>query len=85
LTMQPGEVTEPISYQGRIFVLRRGEDVPKSFEDARKELEVSFATVVPTALPPSSRKKYPKVSNKTRTWRKPPPNSPRRQICRPRK
>jgi len=42
LTMQPGEVTEPISYQGRVFILRRGEDVPKSFEDARKELEVSL-------------------------------------------
>ncbi|HEX8286499.1 MAG TPA: peptidyl-prolyl cis-trans isomerase [Pyrinomonadaceae bacterium] len=42
LTMQPGEVTEPISYQGRIFILRRGEDVPKSFEDAKKELEVSL-------------------------------------------
>ncbi|HEX8638072.1 MAG TPA: peptidylprolyl isomerase [Pyrinomonadaceae bacterium] len=42
LSMQPGEVTEPISYQGRIFVLRRGNDVPKSFEDARKELEVSI-------------------------------------------
>jgi peptidyl-prolyl cis-trans isomerase D len=42
LSMQPGEVTEPISYQGRIFILRRGEDVPKSFEDARKELEVSL-------------------------------------------
>lgn len=42
LTMQPGEITEPISYQGRIFILRRGEDVPKSFEDARKELEVSL-------------------------------------------
>jgi hypothetical protein len=40
--MQPGEVTEPISYQGRIFILRRGEDVPKTFEDARKELEVSL-------------------------------------------
>ncbi len=42
LTMQPGEVTEPITYQGRMFILRRGEDVPKSFEDARKELEVSL-------------------------------------------
>lgn len=42
LTMQPGELTEPITYQGRIFILRRGEDVPKSFEDARKELEVSL-------------------------------------------
>lgn len=42
LSMQPGEVTDPVSYQGRIFVLRRGNDVPKSFEDARKELEVSI-------------------------------------------
>jgi hypothetical protein len=40
--MKPGEITEPISYQGRIFILRRGDDVPKSFEDAKKELEVSL-------------------------------------------
>jgi len=40
--MKPGDITEPISYQGRYFILRRGEDVPKSFEDARKELEVSL-------------------------------------------
>lgn len=42
IKMQPGEVTEPINYQGRYFILRRGEAVPKSFEDARKELEVSL-------------------------------------------
>jgi peptidyl-prolyl cis-trans isomerase D len=42
LTMKPGQVTEPISYQGRYFILRRGEDVPKSFEEAKKELEVSL-------------------------------------------
>lgn len=42
LTMKPGEITEPINYQGRYFVLRRGEDVPKSFEDAKKEIEVSL-------------------------------------------
>jgi PPIC-type PPIASE domain. len=42
LKMKPGEITEPISYQGRYFILRRGEDVPKSFEDAKKELEVSL-------------------------------------------
>ncbi len=42
LKMQPGEVTEPISYQNRYFILRRGEDVPKTFEDAKKELEVSL-------------------------------------------
>ena len=40
--MTPGEITEPISYQGRYFILRRGDAVPKSFEDARKELEVSL-------------------------------------------
>lgn len=42
ITMQPGAVTEPISYQGRYFILRRGDAVPKSFEDAKKELEVSL-------------------------------------------
>ena len=42
LKMKPGEISEPISYQSRYFILRRGEDVPKSFEDARKELEVSL-------------------------------------------
>jgi len=42
IKMQPGAITEPISYQGRYFILRRGEAVPKSFEDARKELEVSL-------------------------------------------
>ena len=42
LTMQPGDVTEPISYQGRFFILRRGENVPKTYEDAKKELEVSL-------------------------------------------
>ncbi len=42
LKMKPGEITEPISYQGRYFILRRGGEVPKSFEDAKKELEVSL-------------------------------------------
>ncbi len=42
IAMQPGEITEPINYQGRYFILRRGEAVPKSFEDAKKELEVSL-------------------------------------------
>ncbi len=40
--MSPNTITEPISYQGRIFILRRGEAIPKSFEDAKKELEVSL-------------------------------------------
>ena len=42
LKMQPGEITEPISYQGRYFILRRGEAVPKPFDQAKKELEVSL-------------------------------------------
>lgn len=42
LKMTQGEVSEPINYQGRYFILRRGEDVPKPFEDARKEIEVSL-------------------------------------------
>ena len=42
LTMKPGDVTAPISYQSRYFILRRGEDVPKSYENAKKELEVSL-------------------------------------------
>ncbi len=42
LKMQPGEVTEPINYQGRYFILRRGEAVPKSYEQAKKEIEVSL-------------------------------------------
>lgn len=42
IKMQPGEITEPINYQGRYFILRRGDTVPKSFEDAKKELEVSL-------------------------------------------
>jgi peptidyl-prolyl cis-trans isomerase D len=42
IKMKPGEITEPISYQGRYFILRRGEAVPKTFEDAKKELEVSL-------------------------------------------
>lgn len=42
LKMQPGQVSDPINYQGRYFILRRGDSVPKSFEDAKKELEVSL-------------------------------------------
>ncbi len=42
LKMKPGEISEPISYQSRYFILRRGEDVPKSYEEAKKEIEVSL-------------------------------------------
>ncbi|MFM9904530.1 MAG: peptidyl-prolyl cis-trans isomerase [Pyrinomonadaceae bacterium] len=42
LKMKPGQVSEPISYQSRYFILRRGEDVPKSYDEAKKEIEVSL-------------------------------------------
>lgn len=42
LTMKPGDITEPIKYQDRYYILRRGEDVAKTLEDAKKELEVSL-------------------------------------------
>ncbi|MEP7149778.1 MAG: SurA N-terminal domain-containing protein [Acidobacteriota bacterium] len=42
IKMKPGEITEPITYEGRYFILRRGEAVPKPFETARKELDVSM-------------------------------------------
>ena len=42
LTMQEGEVSDPIQYQDRYYILRRGAEVPKSFEDAKKELDVSL-------------------------------------------
>jgi peptidyl-prolyl cis-trans isomerase D len=42
IKMKPGSVTEPINYQGRYFILRRDEDVSKSFDEAKKELDVSL-------------------------------------------
>lgn len=42
LTMQEGEITEPIKFGEKYYILRRGAVVPKSFEDAKKELEVSI-------------------------------------------
>ncbi|MEQ1645812.1 MAG: peptidyl-prolyl cis-trans isomerase, partial [Pyrinomonadaceae bacterium] len=42
LKMRPGEISDPINYQGRYFILRRGDDVPKTFETAKKEIEVSL-------------------------------------------
>lgn len=42
LKLKPGEVSEPISYQGRYFILRRGVDVAKTYEVAKKEIEVSL-------------------------------------------
>jgi len=42
LDMQPGEVTDAIKYKGAYYILRRGESVPKTFEDAKAELLVSL-------------------------------------------
>jgi peptidyl-prolyl cis-trans isomerase D len=42
LTMEEGQVTEPIKFGTAYYILRRGASVPKTFEDAKKELEVSL-------------------------------------------
>ncbi|HMJ07647.1 MAG TPA: peptidyl-prolyl cis-trans isomerase [Pyrinomonadaceae bacterium] len=71
IKMQPGQITEPISYQGRYFILRRGDEVPKSFEDAKKELEVSlrnrkaYAVAAELAGKVSASLKETKDANKT--------------------
>ncbi|HEX6732295.1 MAG TPA: peptidyl-prolyl cis-trans isomerase [Pyrinomonadaceae bacterium] len=41
--MQPGDVTDvPIKYAGNWYILRRGDAVPKTFEEAKNELLVSL-------------------------------------------
>lgn len=42
LGMQPGDVTDPIKYKNAYYILRRGEAVPKTFEEAKTELVVSL-------------------------------------------
>lgn len=42
LSMQEGDVTEPIKEGSAVYILRRGKDVPKTYEDAKPELEVSL-------------------------------------------
>jgi parvulin-like peptidyl-prolyl isomerase len=42
LKMKPGEISDPITYQGRIFILRRGEQVSKTYEVAKKEIEAGL-------------------------------------------
>jgi peptidyl-prolyl cis-trans isomerase D len=42
LTMQEGDVTEPIKDGANYYIFRRGKEVPKTFEDTKKELEVSL-------------------------------------------
>src|SRR5215217_1524510 len=43
IDMQPGQISDiPIRYAGNWYILRRGDDVPKSFEEAKPELLVSL-------------------------------------------
>src|SRR5437762_3384921 len=42
LDMQPGELTDAIKYKNAYYILRRGDPVPKTFEDAKPELLVSL-------------------------------------------
>jgi peptidyl-prolyl cis-trans isomerase D len=42
LTLEEGEVTEPIKFGTSYYILRRGAAQPKSYEDAKKEIEVSL-------------------------------------------
>ncbi|HYK22612.1 MAG TPA: peptidyl-prolyl cis-trans isomerase [Pyrinomonadaceae bacterium] len=41
--MKPGDISDiPIRYEGNWYILRRGEDVPKTFEQAKPDLLVSM-------------------------------------------
>ncbi len=42
LTKQEGDITEPIKDGGNYYIFRRGKEIPKTFEDTKKELEVSL-------------------------------------------
>lgn len=43
IDMQPGQISDiPIRYGGNWYILRRGDDVPKTFEEAKAELLVSL-------------------------------------------
>jgi peptidyl-prolyl cis-trans isomerase D len=42
LPLVPGQITEPIKFGNAYYILRRGEPVPKSFEDAKQEILVSL-------------------------------------------
>ncbi|MDT4966789.1 MAG: peptidyl-prolyl cis-trans isomerase [Acidobacteriota bacterium] len=41
LELSPGEIVGPIKYKNSYYILRRGDSVPKTFEDAKMELQVS--------------------------------------------
>src|SRR5207247_4363503 len=42
LDIKPGEVTDAIKYKNAYYILRRGEPVPKTIDDAKPELLVSL-------------------------------------------
>ena len=42
LTMNEGDITEPIKFGSNFYILRKGKTQPKSFEDMKKELEVGM-------------------------------------------
>jgi len=42
LQMKEGEVSEPIESGSNFYIFRRGREIPKTFEDAKPELEVSL-------------------------------------------
>ena len=42
LDLQPGDVTDAIKYKNAYYIFRRGDAVPKTFEDAKPELLVSL-------------------------------------------
>src|SRR5436190_11285039 len=42
IEMPVGEVTDAIKYKNAYYILRRADGVPKTFEDAKKEIEVSL-------------------------------------------
>src|SRR5437660_3375765 len=42
LDMQPGDITDPITFKNAYYIMRRGDSVPKTFEDAKPELKVSL-------------------------------------------
>ncbi len=41
LSMNDGEITEPLKFGSNFYILRRAESVPKPFEQGKKEIEVS--------------------------------------------
>lgn len=42
LNMQPGDVSQPVKYLDKYYILRRGDAVQKTLEDTKKELEISL-------------------------------------------